>query len=923
MKWMKNKGTAIFLGTLLSAFAAVNVCAGEENIQINEAETDVSQDELQDELSDDVLLFDDQESDEASGQIFESETDSADSLILDDENDVSTDTELSDDVISYDIHETETETQYAVKDAAADTEEFLKSVTQVGRDFVLIEWNKIDTADGYTIYRSRNNESFTAVKTVTACSAYNYNLENATSYTYKIRPYSLNAGGQKQYGSYSNEISIYIGVGTPSDVKIKLISKNSAVLEWTGDPYADGYILYRSTDENKWTLVKRVSEMKTATYGLTENSTYYFRLKAYRNVNGVERCSDYSESVNCPALISNPTNLSVTQTGKTTVALKWDPAEGASGYRVYRAENGGQYQIVKTVSEPSTFNYHLSDDVNYSYRVAALQSVGNDVRKTGYSNEVSICLGLNTPASVSVEYHTKSSTAISWAEVENATAYRLYRKDESGNSTLIKTVTGTSTINYGLTEGQCYSYAVKAVREGDAYTAVSEISSWAGHFHAKISYVSYAQPAVNQVLLSWPEVTGAKEYRVYFQDNTTLLSTVQTNEAFLSMSEADQNFIIVAVRNDIESEAATVAVQGIVLESALKLSVARAVDSSQVTLAWDTVEKAQGYELARCTGTDGEYSVIISTDKTNYLDTSVTAGTTYSYKFRAKYNTKNSSFNGSWSEAVSVEVPAAAAYRALLIGEEAYTETLKGPANDVEAVSNTLSGLTPMNWTINSQVNATKHEVVSFVNLAFKDATENDVSLFFYSGHGVTDSGTQYSGALMTVDYDYILLSDLAEMLSAVPGKVIVILDSCGSGAAVYSSQSINSIGIGDESSSFDPQKFNEEAISAFSNLASVQNKSGEFRNSKYYVLTASAYGEDSKSVMTNNIWGGALTRGFVASAGYDFNTKTWLSSMNGDANHDNIVTLNECYIYCADYASGYQNVQVYPENSDFKLFIR
>lgn len=254
-------------------------------------------------------------------------------------------------------------------------------------------------------------------------------------------------------------------------------------------------------------------------------------------------------------------------------------------------------------------------------------------------------------------------------------------------------------------------------------------------------------------------------------------------------------------------------------------------------------------------------------------------------------------------------------------------EYLNGPSNDVERMSELLSGMTSMQWEQCCQLDSTKNEIISIVNSAFRDATENDISLFYYSGHGVMQSGDYYSGALLTVDYKYIPIQELAALLSGIPGKVIVILDSCGSGAAIYDeSASDNKEASPSDrvSECFSPELFNEDVIRAFScNGNEKQVKSGELANEKFYVLTSSGYEEASVTSLASDIWGGVLTRGITASAGMDYNTFVWEAAMPGDVDGNSILTFDECYQFCTEQAGIVQNIGVYPQNSRFALFYK
>lgn len=208
----------------------------------------------------------------------------------------------------------------------------------------------------------------------------------------------------------------------------------------------------------------------------------------------------------------------------------------------------------------------------------------------------------------------------------------------------------------------------------------------------------------------------------------------------------------------------------------------------------------------------------------------------------------------------------------------------------------------------------------------FAGADSNDVSLFYFTGHG--DDYASYTdpdaGALCTVegsDYGLLQLQDLAGWLKAVPGKVIVFIDSCGSGAAVYGN------GL-----TANAQKraagFNQAVVNAFAaadvTIAAADgtvSNAGEFRQTKFIVLTSSRYRQSS-----------GYTTGYDGGAVSHFTYWLWYGAvpygsrqMDADTNRDHILTLKELYTYIKRYDSYdyyIQNVQVYPSaTSTYRLF--
>ena len=291
-------------------------------------------------------------------------------------------------------------------------------------------------------------------------------------------------------------------------------------------------------------------------------------------------------------------------------------------------------------------------------------------------------------------------------------------------------------------------------------------------------------------------------------------------------------------------------------------------------------------------------------------------------------------------------------YRALLIGEENfYSETATRNRGDVTAMSEMLEsvkGYYGGSFAITRKYDLSASGVLSAIRNTFAEADDDDVSLFFIATHGDVDGGVNdvTAGALMMSPSGMLTLRDLATTLGMVPGRVIVILESCGSGAAVYAN---NANGVRKSNKAlFEEAKQRTEAfdaavVKAFSNAESglkttiqggtgdsggPQSNTGEFRVSKkFYVLTASRFQELS--------WG---WESGAPETSYNYFTM-WLTEgigtsgdMPADTDGNGKTTLNELYQYISDVGDNYpfrdggvyyQHVQVYPANSSYVLFRR
>ena len=267
-------------------------------------------------------------------------------------------------------------------------------------------------------------------------------------------------------------------------------------------------------------------------------------------------------------------------------------------------------------------------------------------------------------------------------------------------------------------------------------------------------------------------------------------------------------------------------------------------------------------------------------------------------------------------------------YRALLIGNSNYPRNpLPNHKTDVQAMKGLLTKSLTTKYTVTAKYDCSASSILSGIKSAFSGAKSNDVSLFYYGGHGL-----QYSGALCGVDGSYVYPNQLRDALLKVPGKVIVILECCHSGSMVSADSS-------DEKEA-DISAFNKAIVNALSNYTiPVVSESGstpndgELRESKFIVLTACQKYEESWNWWYYGSYAdqsfGTFTKTMFNGLGCRWSSGIYSGSAPCDKNRDGIASLGECYTYIYNNASrlnqemGGSNIQhcMYYGNKNYKLF--
>ncbi len=330
--------------------------------------------------------------------------------------------------------------------------------------------------------------------------------------------------------------------------------------------------------------------------------------------------------------------------------------------------------------------------------------------------------------------------------------------------------------------------------------------------------------------------------------------------------------------------------------------------------------------------------------------------------YRAYAKNGSGTAYGSWKTFTTAQSSVSdTKYRALLIGEktfirmnqyyELYLDTAsrnESDANNMASMLGRVKGPSGAKYQVTKKINQSYSEIRSLIINTFKDTTDSDVSLFFIASHGNSDGDGElempYKGKVDDTGYlqeylkkDSLPFSTLASWLKQyVKGKVIVILESCGAGSAIYSYDEQNGLHsiIGYEEKKGQngdaaARKIASKAIQAFqaADPGVVEpNSTGDLRSSKFYVLAASRHHEMS--------WG---YEGWYDSQNYF--TKWLIDGVGKSGNSpadispkDSYVTLTELFNYISktgdhypfttsDGKTYYQHVQRYPVGSNYKLF--
>ena len=328
--------------------------------------------------------------------------------------------------------------------------------------------------------------------------------------------------------------------------------------------------------------------------------------------------------------------------------------------------------------------------------------------------------------------------------------------------------------------------------------------------------------------------------------------------------------------------------------------------TEKVTVKWQPSSLFTGYQIQSATNIQFTQNVQLVTvgspSATQRVVTGLKSnsytGTSYYFRVRSYQKFEGMTYYGGWSNIVTAR--SMPKYRALLIGQNKYASSpLYGCVNDAQSMMGMLFGLKNKYVTM-AYSNAYAAAIIADIRGLAKDTTKDSVSLFYYSGHGMSSNDNNVLGGLVGVDNTYIPLSMLANELNKVNGRVIVILDSCHSGATI--DKSLNGENVLDA--------FNNEVIDAFAGydletgVRSKDAKLGEFKKSKFIVITAASKTQTSLdgyfdgSGYRQGAFTAAIIKGMACKYPSGVRISYTSTAMPADSNGDRNVTLKELFSY-------------------------
>lgn len=177
------------------------------------------------------------------------------------------------------------------------------SVKSTAYNKLKVSWKVVPAATSYQIYRSTAKDGdYQNIKTINSVGTSSWtdgSVKTGKTYYYKIKTVVKTQNGEQTSG-FSNVKSAK-AVPAKTTLKAKASDAKNVKLTWSKVKGASGYEIYRSNSKDgKCSKVKTISKGSTTSYKngkLKKSTTYYYKIRAYRKVNGKKVYGSYSSVV--------------------------------------------------------------------------------------------------------------------------------------------------------------------------------------------------------------------------------------------------------------------------------------------------------------------------------------------------------------------------------------------------------------------------------------------------------------------------------------------------------------------------------------------------------------------------------------------------------------------------------------------------
>ncbi len=353
----------------------------------------------------------------------------------------------------------------------------VKASNDAATGSVVLRWEEVTGAEGYTIYRSNTKiDHLMTIETV-----------DETEYVFEFAPcntpicFYVRAIHEKEAANSALSSVVMRNADLPRPVVTasNVASSGKIKLTWDAVHGAEKYYIYRRTGTGgEYKYLTSTTKTSFVNTSAEVGTAYYYKVKAVHSNTSANSAQSVAVGRTCDLARPVITTSNVASSGK--IKISWDAIDGAEKYYIYRATSkDGEYGYLTSTTKTTITNTSVEAGEAYYYKVKAVHS--NTNANSALSAASGRTCDLARPV-VSISLSSSGKPKLTWDAIDGAVKYYIYRStSENGEYKYLTSTTKTSLTNTSAEAGTTYYYKVKAVHSNtnanSAYSSMDSITS--------------------------------------------------------------------------------------------------------------------------------------------------------------------------------------------------------------------------------------------------------------------------------------------------------------------------------------------------------------------------------------------------------------------------------------------------------------
>lgn len=199
----------------------------------------------------------------------------------------------------------------------------------------------------------------------------------------------------------------------------------------------------------------------------TQNKNYYYKVRAYKNVNGTVVYGPWSDAVLYNLrYVQAASNVKADLSTYNAVSVTWGKSVGANQYAVYYKKAGAKsYTFLGSTTGTSFKKSGLSSGVQYTFKVIPRYVSNGKILLTGSSMSSSVYT-LKQLGAPTVTKYSSTKANVTWAKINGASGYQISQSNVKTATNIRATVTASQSSSKLLTttKNKKYYYKIRAYK---------------------------------------------------------------------------------------------------------------------------------------------------------------------------------------------------------------------------------------------------------------------------------------------------------------------------------------------------------------------------------------------------------------------------------------------------------------------------